>query len=97
MASSPTPQPQGAPDNSGAPGGAPQGGDPQGAPQGADQQANQLQDILSQMLKATQVIGQQNTVIAPEMQEAQEAFRKAFVKTVQAAAPPQPQQQAPPM
>lgn len=49
------------------------------------------------MLKATQVIGQQNTVIAPEMQEAQEAFRKAFVKTVQAAAPPQPQQQAPPM
>jgi hypothetical protein len=93
MATSPTPQPQdaqqqGAPDNSGA---------PSGAPQGASQDANQLQEMLAQLLKATQTIGSQNTVIAPEMQEAAEAFRKAFVKTVQASAPPQPQQQSPPM
>jgi hypothetical protein len=90
MATQPTPQPQGqgAPDNSGA---------PSGAPQGADQNANQLQETLAQLLDATQKIGQQNTVIAPEMQEAGEAFRKAFVKTVQSSSPQQPQQQTPPM
>lgn len=84
-----------------------QGGDPgasgQGAPDassqqgGSAQQANQLQETLAQMLHICNAMGAQNTIIQPEMQEAGEAIRKAFVKTLQNAGPPQPQPQAPPM
>lgn len=62
----------------------------------SDQMGNQLQDMLAQLMQACQALGQQNTIIQPEMMEASAAIRKAFIRTVSAAGPPQPQQAAPP-
>ena len=71
-----------------------QGGAPAG-PQGSEQ-ANGLQKLLADWMHTTQQIAQQNAVIAPEMQEITTSLRKAFLKTIQAANPPQQQTQAPP-
>lgn len=43
------------------------------------------------------VLGQQNPLVAPDMQDAANAFREAFKKTAQAGQQPAQQQQAPPM
>lgn len=92
MATSPMPQPQQQPDAGAQPD---QGGAPAAPQQAGGEQANQLQESIGQLMKFTLALGQQNQVIQPEMQEAATAFRKAFVKTVQAAQP-QPQPQSPP-
>lgn len=91
MATAPTPDPSQQPDAGASPD---QGGAP-AAPQGGGQ-ANQLQETLGKLMHLTMTLGSQNAVIQPEMQEAATAYRKAFLKTVQAAQPPQQQTPAPP-
>ena len=78
------------------------GGDPSSAaasqspsaPPSSDQ-ANQLQTTIGKLMQITLQLGQQNAVVQSEMQEAAQAFRKAFLKTAQSSQP-QPQQAAPP-
>lgn len=59
-------------------------------------QANGLQRLIADWMHTAQQIATQNEVIAPEMQEIINSLRKAFLKTVQAAQPPQQQTPAPP-
>lgn len=66
------------------------------APQDGGAQASQLQETIGKLMHLTLILGSQNAVIQPEMQEAATAYRKAFLKTVQAAQPPQQQTPAPP-
>lgn len=72
-----------------------QGGAPASASQGS-QQAGELTKLIADWMHTAQQIGTQNQVIAPEMQEIVGTLRKAFLKTVQAANPPQQQTPAPP-
>jgi len=61
-----------------------------GSPQGG-QQANPLQTILGRLAIALRTIGQQNTVIQPEMQQASSILISALQKASQAApGAPQP-------
>lgn len=90
MASTPMPDQSQQPDAGASPD---QGG---AAPPQGGGQANQLQETLGKLMHLTLTLGSQNEVIQPEMQEAATAFRKAFLKTVQAAQPPQQQTPAPP-
>ena len=76
---------------------APQPGGGGGAPQGeaGGQQANPLQTMLGRLAIALRTIGQQNTVIQPEMQQASSILISALQKASQAA-PGAPQELAAP-
>jgi hypothetical protein len=90
MASSPTPQPQGQPQQ-----------DPSQSQAGvspADQQANPLQQSLAQLAKVCEQIAQQNPIVQDDLMAARANFIQALQKTMMAARPqpeanPAPQQQ----
>jgi hypothetical protein len=63
---------------------------------GGGAQANPLQTILGRIAMACRTIGQQNTVIQPEMQQAASAIIQALQKSSQAAPGAPSPLQAPP-